>query len=64
MTNSYFIILYYYKNIVPINKYKLHTYDECGGFVKLLSSMSDVVSLNNVFKSTDLGSSICDVPKI
>jgi hypothetical protein len=41
-----------------------YTYEDDGVFVESLSNMSDVVSLSNVFRSTDLGSSICDVPKI
>lgn len=40
-----------------------YTYEDDCVFVKSLSNMSDVVSLSNVFKSTDLGSSICDVPR-
>lgn len=58
----------WYKRVVAIKKnYKLYTYenyDEDEFFVKSLSSMSEVVSLNNVFRSTDFGSSICDVPII
>lgn len=53
------------KNVIPtITRYSsiLYSYEE--GFDISLSSISEVVSLNKVFKSTDLGSSICDVPVI
>jgi len=42
----------------------LMSYKGAGGFDEPFSSISEVVSLSSVFKSTNFGSSICDTPEI